>query len=81
MTTDDKINVGILAVFLIFMALVVPARLQEHKDAMFGAAVRQPFSMPQSESETRTDQCIAERGYALEDQCVREEMTRMMKGE
>lgn len=79
MTEDDQVNIAILAVFLIAMAVIVPTRLNEHKDALFGADVRQPFTL--SESETRTDNCIAEKGYAFEDQCTLEEMKRIMKGE
>jgi len=33
MNTDDRINVAILVIVAVAMALIVPARLQEHRDA------------------------------------------------
>ena len=76
MNEDDLVNVGILAAALLFMAYAVPSRFAEHNDAMFGADVRQPFTL--SESEYRTDSCIAERGYEEADRCTLEEMKRTM---
>lgn len=41
--TDDQINIAIAVVFLLIMAIVVPARLSEHDDAAFNYSVKKPF--------------------------------------
>lgn len=43
MTTDDKINVGILIAALLFAVLAFPAALRQHDDARFGHEVRRMF--------------------------------------
>lgn len=41
MSRDDKINVLIFVLLVIFLAVVVPARLRENEDAELGRAARE----------------------------------------
>lgn len=43
MTDDDKVNVIIAVAFIFALAIIVPARLQEHDDAAFNYGVKKPF--------------------------------------